>query len=436
MTEKEQTEKKTEKQTEKKMNFKDLGVRGEILRAIRKQGFEHPTPIQEKVIPLALDGKNVVGSAQTGSGKTAAFMIPVLQSLMENGSGFRCLVVEPTRELAMQVRDVTEEMGKYTGLKCVVVFGGVPAGGQLSKIRDGVDILVATPGRLYDLVWQGAVDFDNITHFIVDEVDRMLDMGFIEDIERIISFLPRRSYQKMFFSATLPPEVRRPMNKLVGEYVEVAVGGKSKPATGITHELYPVRRQNKTKLLIELLKGRGIDSAIIFVETKRTADKLQDEMKKKRLNVAAFHSGFTQVARYDRLDMFKRGKIKFLVATNVAARGLDITGITHIYNYEVPQLAEDYVHRIGRSARADATGIAVTLASPEEARYLSNIERLIKMKLPRKHFGELTMDDLRPSKSRSGGGGGRGGYSGKPRSKKPYKGKKRPAGGQQYKKRK
>jgi ATP-dependent RNA helicase RhlE len=412
------------------VTFQELNLHPDILKGIRAQGFEHATPIQAQVIPPALAGRDILGSAQTGSGKTAAFILPVLHHLT-GARGFRCLVLEPTRELAIQVKDVAEALGKFTGLQTAAVFGGVESGPQGKKIRDGADIIVATPGRLIDFAWTGVVDFKNISHFVVDEVDRMFDMGFIDDIQQIISYLPRAPFQKMGFSATMPPEVMRVLDPLLNDPVKITIGERtSRPAEGITHELYPVQRRNKTELLIRLLKQRDMDSAIIFTETKYAAEQLFKELDKRHFSVLPFHSGYDQVKRYDMLRRFREGRVKMLVATNVAARGLDITGISHIFNYEVPQSAEDYVHRIGRSARANATGTAITLADPSEARYIQKIERLIQMPLPRKQVEGLTLADL------AAGGGGRGpgprgggGRGGGPRGGFRGGGKPKPGGG-------
>ena len=396
-------------------SFEDLNLRDEIMRAVREQGFTRPTPIQARIVPPGLQGRDILGSAETGSGKTAAFMLPVLNHLC-GGSGFRCLVLEPTRELALQVKDVAVALGRHTGLKTVAVFGGIPAGHQGQQIRGGVDIIIATPGRLIDFAWMGVLDFNNITHFVVDEVDRMFDMGFIDDIKQIISFMPQKPYQKMGFSATLPPEVMSVLEPLLNNPVSVIVGRRSKPAEGITHELYVLKKENKTEAIIRLLKKKKMDSAIIFTETKIAADRLYKELDAKKFSVSPFHSGYDQVARYDILRRFRDGKVKILVATNVAARGLDITGISHVFNYEVPASAEDYVHRIGRSARADATGTAITLACSQEARYIYAIEKLIDMQLSRKSIEGLTLPDLPPPRSRG------------PRKGGPKKGGPRPGG--------
>jgi len=404
------------------LKFEDFGFSRELLKGISDSGFESATPIQEQLIPLALEGKDVVGSAETGSGKTAAFILPVLQQLQKDEPGFRCLVLEPTRELAIQVNNVAGELSRHTGVKSVVVFGGAPIGQQMTKIRAGADIIVATPGRLLDMAWNGYIDFDRISHLVVDEVDRMFDMGFIDDVDQIVSFLPRRHFQKMFFSATLPEHVTALIGKYMTNPETVVIGRRSKPAEGITHELYIVNKNDKLDALVHILRREKIDSAIIFSETKHGADRLTDSLKKAKFDVAAFHSGFDQVARYDLLRKFRNGKVKILVATNVAARGLDITGISHIFNYDVPTTTEDYVHRIGRSARADATGLAVTFACPAEARYLRAIEKLIEMELPVKQIDGLTMDKFPPPRRRSKGRK-RSGYSGK---RKP--GKQKPGG--------
>lgn len=421
---------KKDTSAEEPSRFEDFGLRDEIMRAVRRQGFEKPSPIQARVMPAALAGRDILGSAETGSGKTAAFVLPVLHHLM-GGSGFRCLVLEPTRELAIQVKEVATELGEYTGVKSVVVLGGVPATYQKAKIRAGMDILIATPGRLIDLAWQGIMDFDRITHLVIDEVDRMFDMGFVNDIEHIISFLTQSEYQRMFFSATLPPEVMKLLTPLlVNDPLTVIIGRRSKPAEGITHELYPLKKSDKTEALVRIIRDRKVTSAIVFSETKTGADRLCKELKDKKISVAVFHAGFDQMRRSEVLERFRKGRVKILVATNVAARGLDITGISHIFNYDVPQQAEDYVHRIGRSARADATGTAVTFASSGEAYPLERIEKLIGMRLPRRQLEGLTAGDVVARGRGSGGGqGARGRYKGKgrggPHSGKPHGGRGR-----------
>ncbi|HOC94140.1 MAG TPA: DEAD/DEAH box helicase [bacterium] len=393
------------------MKFEELGLREEVMKGVRSCGFAEATPIQEKIIPPAIEGKNVLGSAQTGSGKTAAFILPMLHKLSEGGSGLRGLVLEPTRELAIQVNSVAAELGAGTGLKSVVLFGGAPLSQQVSKIRAGADIVVATPGRLIDLAWNGYLDFTDIKFFVLDEVDRMFDMGFIDDVRKIISFLPEGGYQKMFFSATIPPEVAALIDQFLEDPVEVSIGRRSKPAEGISHELYYVEARDKIKALVRILKTRDISSAIVFTETKHGADKLFDLLTKENITAVPFHSGFDQVKRYDTLKRFRSGRIKILVATNVAARGLDITGISHIFNYDVPRMCEDYVHRIGRSARADATGVAITLASPDEVGSLRRIEQLIEMKLPVMSIDGVTLSEV-PERRRGGGGAGRRGGGG------------------------
>lgn len=394
----------------KRVEFDKIGLRDEVLQGIKDSGFTTMTPIQEQLIPKAMAGADVLGSAATGSGKTAAFMIPTLHQLTGGPSGFRCLVLEPTRELAIQVNEVAVALGKHTGVKSVVIFGGAPVGQQVTKIKAGADIIVATPGRLIDMVWSGHIDFHNITHLIVDEVDRMFDMGFVDDVNTILSFLPRDGYQKLFFSATLPDNVQSLINKYLKDPEVVSIGKRSKPAEGITHELYIVNANDKYTVLKKLLKQFKMDSAIIFSETKHGADKLYKQLNADHFDVAPFHSGYDQVMRYDILKRFRSGRVNILVATNVAARGLDITGISHIFNYDVPQTAEDYVHRIGRSARADAKGLAVTLASPAEERYLSKIEKLIDMKLPVVKLEDFTMEKFpMRKKSSSGSSSGPGG---------------------------
>lgn len=405
------------------MKFEELGLREEVMKGVRSCGFAEATPIQEKIIPPAIAGNNVLGSAQTGSGKTAAFILPMLHKLAESGSGLRGLVLEPTRELAIQVNSVATELGVGTGLKSVVLFGGAPLSQQVSKIRAGADIVVATPGRLIDLAWNGYLDFSDIKFFVLDEVDRMFDMGFIDDVRKIISFLPEGGYQKMFFSATIPPEVGALIDQFLEDPVEVSIGRRSKPAEGISHELYYVEARDKVKALTHIIRTRAISSAIVFTETKHGTDKLFDQLTKENITAVPFHSGFDQVKRFDTLKRFRSGRIKILVATNVAARGLDITGISHIFNYDVPRMCEDYVHRIGRSARADATGVAITFASPDEVGSLRKIEQLIEMKLPVMSIDGLTLSEV-PERGRGrGGAGSRGGGGRGPRGGAAGRGK-------------
>lgn len=418
-------------ENEIEVTFDELGLREEVLRGIKDAGYTSPTPIQAQIIPEALKGRDVLGSAETGSGKTAAFMIPALHNLTGGKPGVRCLVLEPTRELAIQVNTVAVELGKHTGLSSVVVFGGAPLGQQVAKIKAGADVIVATPGRLIDMAWSGHVDFNMVTHLVVDEVDRMFDMGFVDDVNQIISFLPRAGVQKLFFSATMPAEVQKMINNHLSDPAVVTIGRRSKPAEGITHELYIAEGRNKYKVLKHLLGSKDMESAIIFSETKHGADKLYKQLCDDRFNVAPFHSGFDQVKRYDILRRFRNGKVKTLVATNVAARGLDITGISHIFNYDVPPTTEDYVHRIGRSARAKATGVAITIASPQEEKYVRRIEKMIEMNLPVQVIENMTMEGFPEFKKNPGGKGGGGGKPGGGRGggPKPHGGQSQSRGG-------
>ncbi len=387
------TEKKIEEIKEEKVKFESFNLNEDLMKALEDKNIVYPTPIQNKVIPPAIDGRDIIGCSETGSGKTVAFMLPVLERLTGK-RGLRCVVIEPTRELALQVQDVVRELIKYTDLKCVAVFGGGPVARQGHEIRNGADIIVATPGRLIDLTWQGIIDFAEVNHFIVDEVDRMFDMGFVDDVKQIISFLPRTEVMKQAFTATLNKNVKNLLGEFMEDPLTIVIGRESRTAAGIEHRLYPLREVDKTKALLHILKNDRPVSTIIFTSTKHSADRLYNKLRDRGFEVSSLHSGHSQITRYDVLRAFRDKKIKILVATDVASRGLDITDITHIINYDVPSDPEDYVHRTGRTARADAIGIAITLGCKKEARYLIRIEKLTKMTLPRIQIPGITIEDI------------------------------------------
>jgi len=366
------------------MPFTNLGLKPEILRAIAEVGYTEPTPIQAQAVPAILGGHDLIGSAQTGTGKTAAFVWPILQVLMENpgSGGVRALVLEPTRELAQQVEHNLLDYGKYTGLRHTVLYGGVGLARQQTALKEGIDILVATPGRLLDHMDRGNLFFFDLRFLVLDEADRMTDMGFLPDLKRILKRLPAGK-QTLLFSATIPPEIDLLARATLWEPVEINIGERAAPAEGVTHEVYPVRAGEKIEALRRLLVTKAPDSTLIFTKTKKGANELGEALREAGMPVGILHSDRTQQARELSLKKFKEGEYKFLVATDIAARGLDIDGITHIVNYDVPLYPEDYVHRIGRTARAKAVGEALTLVTPDEERRIRSIEKLVKQKLPR-----------------------------------------------------
>ncbi|MGD1018888.1 MAG: DEAD/DEAH box helicase [Verrucomicrobiia bacterium] len=362
------------------MPFKLLGLSEEVLRGVQAAGYTEPTPIQLRAIPLILAGKDVIGSAQTGTGKTAAFALPIL-TLMKTHGKCRCLVLGPTRELAAQVETAFRDYGRFTDLKTVVVFGGVGYGDQKDGLRRGVDTIVATPGRLLDLMGQGLVNLQDVNLLVLDEVDRMLDMGFLPDVRRIVERCPKNR-QTLLFSATIPPEIERLAGWVLRNPEKVEIGISRSPAETVTHACYPVATSQKFQLLAALLQRTNFDSVLIFSRTKHGADKIATRLRAERHSVVALHSNRTQRERVEALEGFKSGKYEVMVATDIAARGLDVEGVTHVVNYDVPQHPEDYVHRIGRTGRAQKVGDAFTLVTIEELEYLRAIERFIGQKIP------------------------------------------------------
>jgi ATP-dependent RNA helicase RhlE len=362
------------------MPFRQLGLSENALRGVQAAGYVEPTPIQIRAIPLVLAGKDVIGSAQTGTGKTAAFALPILTLLKTHGK-CRCLVLEPTRELAAQVETAFRDYGRFTDLRTAVIFGGVGYGEQKQQLQRGVDILVATPGRLLDLMGQGFVKLQDVNMLVLDEVDRMLDMGFLPDVRRIVDRCPKNR-QTLLFSATIPPEIERLAAWVLRQPEKIEIGISRSPAETVTHACYPVATSQKFQLLAALLQRTNFDSVLIFSRTKHGADKIARRLKMENHSVAALHSNRTQRERVEALDGFKSGKYEVMVATDIAARGLDVEGVTHVVNYDVPQHPEDYVHRIGRTGRAQKVGDAFTLVTIEELDYLRAIERFIGQKIP------------------------------------------------------
>ena len=364
------------------MSFEALGLAPEILRAVKANKYENPTPIQAKAIPVIMKHKDLIGCAQTGTGKTAGFTLPILHRLRTGKQrSLRTLVLVPTRELAAQVHESIRTYGRYLHLKTAVIFGGVGAEPQRSALRRGVDILVATPGRLLDHMRQGNVNFRNLEVLVIDEADRMLDMGFIPDIRTILKSVPARR-QNLLFSATMPPEIRKLADEFLNQPEMIEIARQGTPASGVRQVVYPVDSSKKRDLLFHLIEKESMNQVLIFTRTKHRADHLAEKLSRKGKRAEALHSNKSQSARTRILESFKRGRIQILVATNLAARGLDVKGISHVINYEIPNTPEDYVHRIGRTARAEAIGEALSLMAPEEARAIRDIERLIGVKIP------------------------------------------------------
>ena len=369
------------------MNFDSLGLSAPILQAVSDEGYHTPTPIQAQAIPAVLEGRDVMAAAQTGTGKTAGFTLPLLHKLTESAANVRpnqvrALVLTPTRELAAQVADSVATYGKHLKLRSSVVFGGVKINPQMMTLRKGVDILVATPGRLLDLYGQNAVKFDQLEVLILDEADRMLDMGFINDIRKILSFLPKKR-QNLMFSATFSTEIRQLAKSIVHSPVEITVNPPNSTAQRVQQRIFPVDKQRKAELLTALIKENQWRQVLVFTRTKHGANKLVKQLEASGIKATAIHGNKSQGARTKALADFKGGAVRILVATDIAARGLDIDQLPQVVNFDLPHVAEDYVHRIGRTGRAGAEGHAVSLVSADEAKQLSDIERLINKKLPR-----------------------------------------------------
>lgn len=344
-------------------------------------GFTTPTPIQLRAFPIVLAGKDLIGTAQTGTGKTAAFALPILTILAKHGD-LRCLVLEPTRELAAQVETAFRDYGRFTDLRVAVIHGGVGYGKQREAAARGVDIVTATPGRLLDLLEQGSISLRDVKILVLDEVDRMLDMGFLPDVRRIIEQIST-DRQTLLFSATVPPEIERLAAWVLRDPELVEIGVRRSPAETVTHAVYPVAAEQKFDLLMALLERTSFDSALIFCRTKHGADKIAAKLRAGRHSVAVMHSNRTQRERVEALEGFKSGKYEIMVATDIAARGIDIAGVSHVINYDVPEHPEDYVHRIGRTGRAQNVGDAFTLMNGEELASLQSIERFMGQKIPR-----------------------------------------------------
>ncbi len=345
-------------------------------------GYTEPTPIQLRAMPLILAGQDVIGSAQTGTGKTAAFALPILSRLGQHSPQPRVLVLEPTRELAAQVETAIHDFARFTNLRTAVVFGGVGYGRQMDALRHGVDVLVATPGRLLDHLQRGTCKLDHIQFVVLDEADRMLDMGFLPDVRRILDRCPRNRHTSLF-SATIPPEIETLIQWAMRKPQTIEIGARRTPKDTVTHVIYPVSDSQKADLVLELLRRVNYDSVIVFCRTKHGADRVAHLLKRNNHAVAVLHSNRTQSEREQALRGFRDGRFEVLVATDIAARGLDIADVSHVINYDVPQHPEDYIHRIGRTGRMEAAGDAYTLMVAEDIRHVNAIERFIRQKIPR-----------------------------------------------------
>lgn len=368
------------------MQFEDLEIIEPIIKALKEEKYSVPTSIQERAIPHILNRKDVLGSAQTGTGKTAAFAIPILQHLFLDHQGnnsphkINALIITPTRELAIQIAESFSTYGKYTGIKNTVIFGGVNQGAQTNALKRGVDILVATPGRLLDLMDQGFIRLKDVEYFVLDEADRMLDMGFINDIKKIIAKLPGKR-QSLFFSATMPNKIVELSRKILNNPIKIEVSPVSSTAETIQQYLYYTNKTSKNDLLLDILKDKRIDQVLLFSRTKHGADRIVRNLQKQKIKTAAIHGDKAQNQRQKVLKQFKEGEIRVLVATDIAARGIDIDKLKYVINYDIPNIAETYVHRIGRSGRAGDEGVSISICEPEENAFIKDIEKLINQKI-------------------------------------------------------
>ena len=405
------------------MLFTDLNIIKPILDALQKQGYEKPTPIQEQAIPSILEHRDVLGTAQTGTGKTAAFAIPILQNLTERkgpkNNHIKALILTPTRELAIQIEESFDSYGKNLPLRKLVVFGGVKQGSQENALRRGVDILVATPGRLLDFIAQGIISLKNIEIFVLDEADRMLDMGFVHDVKRIIKLLPQKR-QTLFFSATMPTEIQKLADSILNTPIKVSVTPISSTAETIKQAVYFVDKDNKLDLLTHILQNDIKESVLVFSRTKHGADKIARKLQSANISAEAIHGNKSQNARQNALNNFKGGRTRVLVATDIAARGIDIDELKYVVNYELSDVAETYVHRIGRTGRAGSEGSSISFVDGLDLLNLKDTEKLIGMKIPVEKNHPFHTDNLTVEKRDS--------------NNKPFTPRPRPAGGGQQQK--
>jgi len=397
------------------MQFQSLNIIEPILKALQEEGYTTPTPIQAQSIPIVLEGNDLLGCAQTGTGKTAAFAIPILQRLASNKifnkkRKIRSLIVTPTRELAIQIDESFKAYGRHTGLTSMVIFGGVNQNPQVAKLNAGIDILIATPGRLLDLMNQGYVSLREVEIFVLDEADRMLDMGFIHDVKKLLAVLPKKR-QSLFFSATMPPEIIKLANTILDNPLEVSVTPVSSTVDIINQCVYFVDKGNKNALLVELLKDKKIKTALVFTRTKHGADKVVKMLVSHNIKTEAIHGNKSQNARQRALTNFKEQTTRILVATDIAARGIDVDELEYVINYELSNIAETYVHRIGRTGRAGAKGTAISFCDAEEKAYLKDTEKLIAKKIPVIEDHPFPLIDHNPVKAPKQQGRGNAGHS-------------------------
>jgi len=393
------------------MSFESLGLRAELLRAVSEKGYSDPTPIQRQAIPIILEGKDIMGGAQTGTGKTAGFTLPLLQRLMSSGKAekgrraIRALVITPTRELAAQVSESVDTYGKHLPLKSTVVFGGVSINPQKQKLIRGVDILVATPGRLLDHVGQNSVNLSKVDILVLDEADRMLDMGFIRDIRKVLALLPKHK-QTLLFSATFSNEIKQLANNLLKSPALIEVARRNTAAESVTQVIHPVDKVRKRELLSYLIGSNNWQQVLVFTRTKHGANRLSKQLMSDGIVATAIHGNKSQGARTRALAEFKSGKVRVLVATDIAARGLDIDQLPHVVNFELPNVAEDYIHRIGRTGRAGNEGEAMSLVCVDELKLLKDIERLVKRDIPKVQIDDFEPDpSIKPELINKGRGG-------------------------------
>jgi ATP-dependent RNA helicase RhlE len=368
------------------MTFKDLDIAAPILSALEKKGYTLPTPIQVQAIPILLAGKDLMGCAQTGTGKTAAFAIPIIQHLYNDPHrskqkrAIKALVVTPTRELAIQIADNFMEYGAFADIRTTVIFGGVKQNAQVEALRRGVDVLIATPGRLLDLMQQGHISLRDVAYFVLDEADQMLDMGFVHDIKKLLTKLPKQR-QSLFFSATMPAAIVELSNQILGNYERVTIKPQQTTAERVEQGLFFVDKAQKPELLVHLIKNRKPASVLVFTRTKHGADKVVKMLDRAKIKSAAIHGNKSQNNRQAALNAFKDGQLKVLIATDIAARGIDVSELELVVNYDLPNVPETYVHRIGRTGRANASGASLSFCDAEERPYLKDIEKLIKQKI-------------------------------------------------------
>jgi ATP-dependent RNA helicase RhlE len=409
------------------MPFKTIGLNDQLVRGVTAVGYVTPTPIQAKVIPLAIKGIDIIGCAQTGTGKTAAFVLPILNRLSEYKQEYknkkslpRALVLTPTRELAVQVDKCIAEYGSHLKLRTLAVYGGVNIQKQFKTLKNGIDIVVSTPGRLIDHMCRGTIDLREIEILVVDEADRMFDMGFIKDVRKILSALPDKR-QTMLFSATISPEVKALAGDIMVSPEIIQIGQSRNPVETVSHHIYPVEKQQKTELLLHILEKHKIFNALVFSRTKHGADKICRKLSINGVNTVAIHSDRSQGQRQRALNGFKNGKYQVMVATDIAARGIDVEGLSHVINYDVPAYPEDYIHRIGRTGRAEATGDAITFVSSDEAGSLTKIEKFINRRLEAKTLDDFNyiLPPVRQKPARAAGAAAGPGRSSGGRRRKP-----------------